>query len=69
MEEFDIREHGRLVGNALIALAVLAFGLEVADMLPDDVFALPPHYFGQGGAALVGLVFLFGGLWLRKKDP
>jgi len=39
----------------------------VADLLPDEIWALPPHYFGRGGAALVGLLFLVAGLWLRGK--
>ena len=67
MDEFDTRQHARLVGNALLGMAVFAFGLEVADLLPDEIWALPPHYFGRGGAALVGLLFLAAGLWLRGK--
>jgi hypothetical protein len=67
MEEFDVRGHARLVGNVFIALAVLAFGLALADLIPDDIFALPPHYFGNGGAVAIGLLLLVGGLWMRRS--
>jgi len=67
MEDFDARQHSRLVGNALLGMAAFAFGLELADLLPDEILALPPHYFGRGGAALVGLLFLLAGLWLRGR--
>jgi hypothetical protein len=50
----------------LIALAIFAFGLVLADLIPDDIFALPPHYFGNGGAVAIGLVLLVSGIWLRK---
>jgi len=66
MDEFDEREHARSVGNVLIALAIFAFGLVLADLIPDDIFALPPHYFGNGGAVAIGLVLLVSGIWLRK---
>jgi hypothetical protein len=66
MDEFDEREHARSVGNVLIALAIFAFGLVLADLIPDDIFALPPHYFGNGGASAIGLVLLVSGIWLRK---
>lgn len=66
MDEFDEREHARSVGNVLIALAIFAFGLVLADLIPDDIFALPPHYFGNGGALAIGLVLLVSGIWLRK---
>jgi hypothetical protein len=66
MDEFDEREHARAVGNVLIALAIFAFGLVLADLIPDDIFALPPHYFGNGGAVAIGLVLLVSGIWLRK---
>jgi hypothetical protein len=66
MDEFDEREHARSVGNVLIALAIFAFGLVLANLIPDDIFALPPHYFGNGGAVAIGLVLLVSGIWLRK---
>lgn len=66
MDEFDVRGHSRLVGNVLIVFAIFAFGIVLADLIPDDIFALPPHYFGHGGAALIGVLFLAAGLWLRK---
>jgi hypothetical protein len=66
VDEFDEREHARSVGNVLIALAIFAFGLVLADLIPDDIFALPPHYFGNGGAVAIGLVLLVSGIWLRK---
>jgi hypothetical protein len=66
MDEFDEREHARSVGDVLIALAIFAFGLVLADLIPDDIFALPPHYFGNGGAVAIGLVLLVSGIWLRK---
>ena len=66
MEEFDEREHAKSVGNVLITLAVFAFGLVLADLIPDEIFALPPHYFGNGGAVAIGLVLLGSGIWLRK---
>ena len=66
MDEFDARGHARLVGNVLIALAVLAFAIALAGLLPDDIFRLRPHFFGNEGAALVGLAFLVSGLLLRK---
>jgi hypothetical protein len=66
MEEFDERGHARLVGNVLIGLALFAFGIALADSIPDDIFALPPHYFGNGGAVAIGLLFLVSGIWLRK---
>jgi hypothetical protein len=64
--DFDERGHSRLVGNVLIVLGLCAWGIALAGLLPDDVFALRPHYFGDGGAALIGVVFLLGGFWLRK---
>ncbi len=67
MEEFDARGHARLVGNVLMVLALVAFGLTLAGLLPDDVFKLRPHFFGNEGAALVGLLFLVSGLWLRRS--
>jgi hypothetical protein len=66
MEEFDARGHARLIGNVLIALAIVAFGIALAGLLPSDVFQLRPHFFGNEGAALVGLAFLVSGLLLRK---
>jgi hypothetical protein len=66
MDEFDARGHARLIGNVLIALSLLAFVIALAGLLPDEIFQLPPHFFGNGGAALVGLVCLAVGLWLRK---
>jgi hypothetical protein len=67
MDEFDARGHARLVGNVLMVLALVAFGVALAGLLPDDVFTLRPHYFGNEGAALVGLVFLVAGLLLRRS--
>ena len=66
MDEFDVRAHARLIGNVLIALAAVAFAIALAGLLPDDIFQLRPHFFGNEGAALVGVVFLVGGLLLRK---
>ncbi|MGA1129754.1 MAG: hypothetical protein ACO3XN_06775 [Chthoniobacterales bacterium] len=66
MDDFDVRGHSRLVGNVLIALGLFALGIALAGWLPDDIFALRPHYFGDGGAAVIGVVFLLGGFWLRK---
>ena len=66
MEDFDVRGHARLVGNVLIALALFAFGIALAGWLPDEVFALPPHFFGNEGAVVVGLLFLASGLLLRR---
>jgi hypothetical protein len=66
MDDFDVRGHARLVGNVLIALAVFAFGIALAGLLPDKIFQLRPHFFGNEGAAFVGLVFLVAGLLLRK---
>lgn len=67
MEEFSVQGHARLVGNVLIGLALFAFGIALAGLIPDDVFALPPHYFGNGGAAAIGALFLISGLWLRRS--
>lgn len=66
MDDFDVRGHSRMIGNVLIALGLLALGVALAGLLPDDIFALRPHYFGDGGAAAIGMVFLLGGFWLRK---
>jgi hypothetical protein len=66
VDEFDDRGHSRLVGNVLIGLAVFAFGIALADFIPDEIFALPPHYFGNGGAVAIGLLFLVSGIWLRR---
>jgi hypothetical protein len=66
MDEFDVRGHSRLIGNVLIGLGLFALGIALAGLLPDDIFALRPHYFGDGGAAVIGVVFLLGGFWLRK---
>ena len=54
------------VPHTLIALAVVAFGIALARLLPADVFQLRPHFFGNEGAALVGVAFLVSGLLLRK---
>jgi hypothetical protein len=67
MEEFDVQGHARLVGNVLIAFAIFAFGIVLADLIPDDIFALPPHFFGNGGAVAIGLLFLVSGVWLRRS--
>ncbi len=66
MDEFDVREHARLIGNVLIVLAFLAFGLVLVDFIPDRIFALPPHFFGNDGAVTVGLVMLVAGFYLRR---
>ena len=66
MDEFDERGHARLIGNVLIALGIFALGIALAGFLPDEIFALRPHYFGDSGAAVIGIVFLLGGFWLRK---
>ena len=66
MDDFDVRGHSRMIGNVLIALGLLALGVALAGLLPDDIFALRPHYFGDGGAAAIGMVFLLCGFWLRK---
>ena len=66
MDEFDLKAHARLVGNVLIALAVVAFAVALAGLLPENIFQLRPHFFGNEGAALVGLAFLVSGLLLRK---
>ena len=66
MDEFDERGHSRLIGNVLIALGIFALGIALAGFLPDEIFALRPHYFGDSGAAVIGVVFLLGGFWLRK---
>ena len=66
MDDFDVRGHARLVGNVLIALALVAFAVALAGLLPEDVFQLRPHFFGNEGAALVGVAFLVSGLLLRK---
>ena len=46
--------------------ALVAFVIALAGLLPEHIFQIPPHFFGTGGAALVGLVCLAVGLWLRK---
>ncbi len=66
MDDFDVRGHARLVGNVLVALALVAFAVALAGLLPDDVFRLRPHFFGNEGAALAGLAFLVSGLLLRR---
>jgi hypothetical protein len=50
----------------LIALGIFSLGIALAGFLPDEIFALRPHYFGDSGAAAIGVVFLLGGFWLRK---
>lgn len=66
MDEFDVRGHERLIGNVLIVFALLAFAISLAGLLPEEIFHLPPHFFGNGGVASVGLLCLACGLWLRK---
>jgi hypothetical protein len=66
MDEFDVRGHARLVGNVLIAVALIAFGIALAGLLPEEIFKLRPHFFGNEGAAYVGVVFLVTGLLLRR---
>lgn len=61
-----MRGHARLIGNVLLAIALLAFLVALAGLLPEKIFRLPPHYFGNGGAALVGLICVAVGLWVRK---
>ncbi|MDA0293403.1 MAG: hypothetical protein O3A75_01720 [Verrucomicrobia bacterium] len=67
MDKFDEQGHARLVGGSLIILGILAFGLILADFLPDDVFTLPPHFFGQEGLVVVGTLMLAVGFYLRRK--
>lgn len=67
MDDFDARGHARLVGNVLLALAVLAFAIAAAGLLPEEIFSLPPHFFGSGGAAVVGLALGAAGFWLRRN--
>jgi len=55
MDEFDERGHSRLIGNVLIALGIFALGIALAGFLPDEIFALRPHYFGDSGAAAIGI--------------
>ena len=66
MSDFDTRSHARLVGNVLIALGAFAFAIALADLIPDRIFALPAHYFGNGGAAIIGVLLLVTGLLMRK---
>ena len=66
MDQFDECGHARLIGHVLIGFALFAFVIALAGLLPDEMFHLPPHFFGNGGVALVGLVCLAAGLWLRK---
>ena len=66
MDEFDVRGHGRLIGNVLIVLGFFAFGLVLVDFIPDEIFALPPHFFGNDGALAVGVMMLVAGLYLRR---
>jgi hypothetical protein len=67
MDEFDVRGHACLIGNVLIVLGFLAFGLVLADFVPDEIFALPPHFFGNDGAVVVGLMMLVAGFYLRRS--
>jgi hypothetical protein len=67
MDEFDVRGHGRLIGNVLIVLGFFAFGLVLVDFIPDEIFALPPHFFGNDGALAVGVMMLVAGLYLRRS--
>lgn len=66
MDDFDARGHARLVGNVLLVLAAVAFVVALAGLLPDEVFRLRPHFFGNEGAALIGVAFLVSGLLLRR---
>lgn len=66
MDDFDARGHARLVGNVLLVLAAVAFVVALAGLLPDQVFRLRPHFFGNEGAALIGVAFLVSGLLLRR---
>ena len=66
MDDFDARGHARLIGNVLIALGIFALGIALAGLLPDEIFALPPHFFGDEGAVVVGLLFLVSGGLLRR---
>lgn len=68
MEDFDARAHARLVGNVLVAFGVFALAIAAAGLLPGDEFALRPHYFGSGGAAVIGVVLGAAGFWMRRKD-
>ena len=67
MDEFDVRGHGRLIWNVLIVLGFFAFGLVLVDFIPDEIFALPPHFFGNDGALAVGVMMLVAGLYLRRS--
>ena len=66
VDDFDERGHSRLIGNVLIVLGLCALGIALAGWLPDEIFVLRPHFFGDGGAAAIAVVFLLGGFWLRK---
>jgi len=45
----------------------VATGLVLLDFIPDDIFALPPHFFGNEGALTVGLMMLVAGFFLRRS--
>ena len=45
----------------------LRLDLGAQTAMPDEIFALRPHYFGDGGAAAIGVVFLLAGFWLRRS--
>lgn len=66
MDEFDTRGHARLVGNVLIVISLIAFGIALAGLLPHEIFTLRPHFFGNEGVAIVGVVFLVAGILLRR---
>lgn len=66
MDEFDHKSHARVIGNVLVAMGVLATFIATIGYIPDEIIALPPHFFGNGGVAAIGGFLLLSGFLARK---
>ncbi len=66
MADFDPDSHAQLIGNVLKAMGALAFAIALAGLIPHAIFPLPPHFFGNGGVAAIGVLLLVSGFLMKK---
>ncbi len=66
MNKFDSHDHSRLIGHVLIAMGGFAWLIALAGFIPDRIFTLPNHFFGNEGAMAVGSLLVVSGFLMRK---